>query len=321
MPARIVFLLVVVLSFTSSNVVAFDPLSSLANGSYIDVVSTSWIHGSKNCKKDTNPPIQVIQANESSYVLRQNKCLTFEAPFIYVLFGRDKVLVIDSGAIDSSVKSPIYQTVASLIAQRQRLLTSPEPNILLVHTHSHSDHTKGDVQFESKQRVEVVATSNQALESQLGLSDWPNAKSTIDLGGRKVTIIPVPGHQEQSIAIYDEQTGWLITGDTLYPGEIRVKNWSAYRDSIKRLFEFSQTHVVSHVLGAHIETNAETGKIYRIGNTYQPQEAPLGLSVSQLEFLHEELQKTSNAKKLKFKSFTISPLSRFEKFLSNTLSK
>lgn len=108
----------------------------------------------------------------------------------------------------------------------------------MVHSHSHSDHRKGDPQFMGHNNVEVVGANNDALEQQLGLLDWPNVSSLLDLGGRKVTIIPIPGHQEQSIALYDHQTQWLLTGDTLYPSLIRVKNWGDFKNSIARLFEF-----------------------------------------------------------------------------------
>ncbi len=321
MPVRTVSLLVSLLLISISNASASDSVTHTAKETFVDVANTQWMHGASKCKNDVNPPIQVVQADESSYVLRQNKCVTFEAPFIYVLFGRDIVLVLDTGANASPVESPIYQTIESLLSQQRRVLASPIPKLLVVHSHSHNDHTKGDFQFEGKPGVEIVATNNKALETQLGLSDWPNRNSSIDLGDRVVTIIPTPGHQEQSIAIYDHQTKWLMTGDTLYPGAIRVKNWSDFRNSIKRLLEFSQTNPVSHIMGAHIELNRQTGELYRIGSTYQPHEAPLGLDIEQLAHLNNNLQRTSKAKKLVFESFTISPLSRFEKFLSRALSK
>jgi hydroxyacylglutathione hydrolase len=287
---------------------------------YADLATATWLHGAKSCKKDSNPAIQVMQADASTYVLRQNKCVTFEAPFIYVLFGTDKVLVVDTGANESPELSPIYQTVESLIEQQGGRING-KPEVLVVHSHSHSDHTKGDSQFLGKAGVEVVATNGQALAAQLGLNDWPNEQSSIDLGGRLLTLIPIPGHQEQSIAIYDPQTEWLLSGDSLYPGSIRVKNWSDYRASIQRLFEFSQGKPVSLIMGAHIEFNAEKNKLYKIGSTYQPNETPLGVQTVQLKILNDKLQTTTKAKKLKFENFIISPLSRFEKLLSKALSK
>lgn len=108
------------------------------------------------------------------------------------------------------------------------------------------------------------------MTQHLGLNNWPLKAAEIDLGNRKLTIIPIPGHQDQSIAIYDHQTKWLLTGDTFYPGLIRVKNWGEFKASIARLVEFSDANPVSLVLGSHIEMNTLTKDIYKIGSTYQP---------------------------------------------------
>ena len=48
-----------------------------------------WIHGAKD-----DPPLQVHGHAEHTYVLRQSKRVTFEAPFLYLLFG-----AIDKGEI------------------------------------------------------------------------------------------------------------------------------------------------------------------------------------------------------------------------------
>jgi len=43
---------------------------------------------------------------------------------------------------------------------------------------------------------------------------------TIDLGGRKISVIHTPGHSPDSIVLLDETTGSLFTGDTYYPGPL-----------------------------------------------------------------------------------------------------
>lgn len=52
--------------------------------------------------------------------------------------------------------------------------------------------------------------------------------------------------------MYDARTGWLLTGDNLYPGRLYVKNWNDYTSSIRRLVEFSTTHRFSAVMGTPI---------------------------------------------------------------------
>ena len=60
-----------------------------------------WIHGSSDCADNLDPAIDVYAHDKTTYILRQNKCLTFEAPFIYVLVGENKILILDTGAIEA----------------------------------------------------------------------------------------------------------------------------------------------------------------------------------------------------------------------------
>jgi len=286
-----------------------------------DLRTFRWHAGAKSCDEDKNPAIQSVQVDESTFVLRQNKCTTFEAPFIYVLAGSDAVLVLDTGAIESSEQSPVYQHVRTLVERLENSQNNQDRKLLVLHSHSHSDHTKGDAQFEGKQNVELVGTYQDDIIKWFAFDKWPLGQSTINLGGRKITVLPIPGHQDQSIALYDEQTNWLLTGDTLYPGSIRVKDWDEFKSSIHRLNQFVSQNPVSLLLGSHIEMNATTHKIYSIGSTYQPDETPLALKVAHLEALDAKLQSTAKSRKIKFDSFEIAPLSFFEKMIIKAMTR
>jgi hypothetical protein len=48
-------------------------------------LAVSWMHGQADCSKSTDPELQVLQYNANTYIMRQDKCRTFEAPFVYVL--------------------------------------------------------------------------------------------------------------------------------------------------------------------------------------------------------------------------------------------
>ena len=64
--------LLVVASF----VVASSPV--VASGTAADKV---WILGSPDCAANDDPPIDVYRFDADTYILRQNKCVNFEAPF------------------------------------------------------------------------------------------------------------------------------------------------------------------------------------------------------------------------------------------------
>ena len=103
-------------------------------------------------------------------------------------------------------------------------------------------------------------------------------------------IIPIPGHQKASIALYDSYSQLLLTGDTFYPGRLYIEDWSTFKTSIKRLVDFSNTHSIRYILGNHIEMTATLGKDYPIGTTYQPEEQQLPLFKKDLDELHEALE-------------------------------
>jgi hydroxyacylglutathione hydrolase len=275
-----------------------------------------WIHGSADCKSNTDPAIEVFRYDPSSYILRQNKCLSYESPFIYVLFGYEKVLVLDTGATESELDFPLYETVQSLIVEQSEGDGKTEKELLVIHTHSHSDHYAGDSQFEGKPDVTLVKPNSDAMVQYFAFSEWPNGTANIELGGRKLTIIPTPGHQEEAITVYDPHTKWLLTGDTFYPGYIYVKDWADYRKSIARLVLFSNTHEVSAVLGSHIEMTNKAKEYYPIGTVYQPNEAPLALLPENLIALNLELTKLEDPEIVVLNEFIVAPMNFFQKMVS-----
>lgn len=287
-----------------------------ANDSLSALQQHQWRHGSTDCAENAEPPIEVFKYDASSYILRQNKCLSYEAPFIYVLFGTQKVLVLDTGATAEANHFPLYATVQSLIEQRQGVKSTSKLELIVMHSHSHGDHTAADQQFAGHDNVEIVDTKLDSIKQVFNLNNWPQGRATIDLGHRILTIIPIPGHQEESLAVYDANTQWLLSGDTLYPGLVYVKHWQAYRDSIKRLDEFVNNNKVSAVLGAHIEMKKDAGQFYEIGTDYQPNEAPLVLQASDVKTLHQVLDATADPDTHDFDRFKIIPMN----FLQRTLS-
>ena len=267
-----------------------------------------WIHGSPDCSKGIDPPIQVFQQNKSTWVLRQNKCLSFEAPFMYLLLGDDRALLLDTGATDNPESFPLLTTVRSLIGER---------SLLILHSHSHGDHRRGDTQFSGQTGVELVAPNAASLRAFLDKADGTGSDRSIELGGREVIVIETPGHQEESITLYDSQTRWLLTGDTVYPGLIYVKDWQAYRESISRLASFAQSHELAAVLGAHIEMTDKAGEYYPIGTVYQPHEAPLPLSPEVLQTLATALAKANGKETVPLDELVVQPMNALQRTLSN----
>jgi hydroxyacylglutathione hydrolase len=299
-----------------ASVEANSRLNDQPNHLASSLAQKKWAHGATDCTLNTDPAIEVFQYDKSSYVLRQNKCTSYEAPFIYVLFGAEKVLIVDTGATKSAEDFPLYNTVQSLSEQHLHQDGKTQKQWLVIHSHSHGDHYAADPQFAGKPNVTVVKPNSKSLKRFFAFQDWPNDQASIELGGRKVTIIAAPGHQEEAIAIYDPQTKWLLTGDTFYPGLIYVKDWDEYKKSIARLVEFTNKNEVSAVLGAHIEMTSTAGEYYPIGTIYQPDEASLTLMPKDLAALNSALSQSTQSQKIKLDKLTVEPLGVLMKTIS-----
>ncbi|HEY1623796.1 MAG TPA: hypothetical protein VGG16_08350 [Streptosporangiaceae bacterium] len=65
-------------------------------GAAVDL-DVAWIHGSAAAKYNTDPDIQVHAGDEHTYILRQNMAVHYEAPFMFLLFGADRAVLIDTG--------------------------------------------------------------------------------------------------------------------------------------------------------------------------------------------------------------------------------
>jgi glyoxylase-like metal-dependent hydrolase (beta-lactamase superfamily II) len=261
-------------------------------------LTVSWMHGSQNCNTNTDPELQVHAYNATVHILRQNKCKTFEAPFIYLIEGSTKALLIDSGATSTTT---LRETVRGLIG------TKP---LIVAHSHAHGDHTAGDATFSGQANTTVVAKTVAAVQTQFAIATWPTSAGSIDLGDRVLDVLAIPGHETTHIAIYDRRTGLLFTGDTLYPGLLFINDWTTYRASVKRLAQFAASHPIAHVLGAHIEMTSTAKQVYPYGTTYQPAEHVLPLTaahVAELDSALTQLGASPPAQPVAHDDFVIDP--------------
>ncbi len=243
-----------------------------------------WIHGSPDCRQDAGPAFQVHRLDADTYALRESKCYSFEAPFLYLLFGDRMALLLDSGAQpDDGRPLPVREAVEGILAERG----AAGIHLRVAHTHDHGDHVFGDALLAARPDTEIVEADLESVRTAFGIGGWPEGTGSIDLGGRYLTVFPIPGHEPAHVAFHDEATATLFTGDLLYPGLLTVRDWPAYRASAARLAAFVRVHPVSYVLGCHIEMRREAGELYPVGTTYQPDEHALQLGPGHVEELHE----------------------------------
>nr|MCU0686751.1 Na+/H+ antiporter [Polyangiaceae bacterium] len=167
----------------------------------------------------------------------------------------------------------------------------PSIDLVVTHSHSHGDHVGGDGQFAGLPHTTVVGTSVTAVRNFFGIADWPTQTATFELGGRTLHVIPIPGHQNAHLAVYDQSRGLLLTGDTLYPGRLYISDWNAYGQSLQRLVDFTAAnHPVTWVLGTHIEMSTTPGDDYPFGASQHPNEHRLQLTHDTLLELQQSVK-------------------------------
>ena len=236
-----------------------------------------WDEGAADCSKVSLPPLQIHPYNQQTFILRENPCSTFEAPFLYLLIGSTKALLIDTGDVADPQKMPLAKTVLDLLPSAG----SGKLPLLVVHTHRHLDHRAGDGQFQNLPNVQVVGYELERVKQFYQFKQWPNGVAQIDLGDRIVDVIPSPGHNETEVSFYDRQTGLFFSGDFLIPGRLLIDDTPAELATAQRVADFVRERPVSFVLGGHIEKNA-SGELFPWESQYHPHEHVLQMTKEDL---------------------------------------
>jgi glyoxylase-like metal-dependent hydrolase (beta-lactamase superfamily II) len=156
---------------------------------------------------------------------------------IWHIAGRDLDLLVDTG-----------MGIASL---KQALGPLADRPILAVASHGHVDHTGGHFEFAQRAIHPAEASALEGVPDRtladyfpdkgadavtaLPHAGWDLAAFTykaapatrllhegdaIDLGGRSLRVLHLPGHSPGSIGLFDEHDGTLFSGDALYDGEL-----------------------------------------------------------------------------------------------------
>jgi glyoxylase-like metal-dependent hydrolase (beta-lactamase superfamily II) len=224
------------------------------------------------------PEWQVHEYNPNFFILRQSPCTDYEKPFLFLIFGKDKAMLVDTGSRNGNLAPSLQWVVKNWLTRNGR---SSIP-LIVTHTHEHGDHTFGDKALQAlndpAMPVTFIPAEVEATQKFFGIATWPTDIGHVDLGGRMIDVVPIPGHSKVSIAFYDRNTGILLAGDTVYPGRIYVSDFPAFQASLDRLVTFTQGKLVAHILGNHIEQSATPFLDYPVGTIYQPNEHELALS-------------------------------------------
>lgn len=273
------------------------------DGPVSTIFSERWIGGIE----PDEPQLQIQAYDENTYVIRQSLKTNFEAPFLYLLFGEDRALLIDSGAGNIDLRGFIDRQIAA----REKAIGGQSIALTVMHSHSHGDHIAGDNQFEGRPNTTVVGLKPADIATYFSLDDWPNNVGSFNLGNRIVDLIPTPGHQESHVMVFDRKTQILFSGDVIYPGRLyfRCTGVSEYKRSIDRLATFTKDRDVKWVLGAHIELSYKPGKSYDGDDLKRTDERLLELPPRVIANVQAATAKMENAPRVEvYDNFTLFPI-------------
>lgn len=251
--------------------------------------SQPWISGQD--KNET--PLQAQQYDQNTVVIRQSLRTSFEAPFMYLIFGERKALLIDTGAGGVDLRSMVDQQITAWLEAQGRKSIS----LVVMHSHAHGDHVAGDEQFADRADTIILGHGVEDIADFFLIENWPNGNKAFDLGGRLVDIIPTPGHHDSHVVVYDRSTRLLFSGDVLYPGRLYFQcgKVDEFRRSIDRIAEFANTRDVSWILGGHIELAQKAGKTFSSNDLARADERLLEMTPATITDVQSALLQMGNS--------------------------
>ena len=236
----------------------------------------NWIHGSISAKANTDVRIQVHRYNESTYILRQNPAIHWEAPFMYLVFGESTAVLLDVGATPEESYFPLRKTVDAIVHRWEKANEVESLKLMVLPLGSDASQTAALAQFADRPDTEVYAIGSAMRETLAG-------EKSLDIGGRSLQILKTPGLDEHALSIYDPWTDFLYTGNAFYPGRLVIRDFDAYKSSLLALLDLKERYPVKWVMGGRIEMSDYPGIDYRLRSNYRPREHALQLDAALLD--------------------------------------
>ena len=210
---------------------------------------------------------EITRISDEVSLIRERYVATWLRCNIWHVKGRNYDLLIDSGMGLRPLKSELAQ-----------LTDKP---ITVISTHCHFDHIGGAHEFDCRlgHRLEADIYENPNSENTATtgfvraetfkalpfegfrvedysvkpapLTGYLDEGDVIDLGNRSFQVFHLPGHSPGSIALLDQKSRILFSGDVVYDGDlydtVYHSNREIYRESLQRLRELD----VETIHGGH----------------------------------------------------------------------
>lgn len=193
----------------------------------------------------------IDKVSEDTYIISEYR--HWEETHSYLLIGAERALLIDTGLGICNIKDEVL-----------KLTDKP---VTAVATHIHWDHIGGHCYFPdfyahenelnwldgefplSPEQIKSMVIDRCDLPEGFKVEDYKmfqgtptrvlKDNDTVDLGGRTIQVLHTPGHSPGHMCFYEENRGWLFTGDLVYKDTLLAYYPStdpqAYLKSIERV--------------------------------------------------------------------------------------
>ena len=174
----------------------------------------------------------INHVDESTYIISEYQ--HWEETHCYLLIGSDRALLVDTGL-----------GVCNIYEQVRKLTDKP---VTAVATHIHWDHIGGHKYFSNfyaheaeldwlngkfplpTQAVKNMVADRCKLPEDFDISKYEifqgkpsrvlDDGDTIDLGGRTIQALHTPGHSPGHLCFWEDEKGYLYSGDLVYEGTL-----------------------------------------------------------------------------------------------------
>jgi glyoxylase-like metal-dependent hydrolase (beta-lactamase superfamily II) len=183
----------------------------------------------------------------------------YQGNYSYLILGTARAVLVDGGTGNRDIV-PVVRSLTAL-------------PVTVVPSHLHFDHVgalgrfdrtalldAGDLRARVRggllelRRYEFLGFADGLRPPRFRVDDWWRPATTLDLGGRRLTVIDTPGHTPTSVSLYDAERHQLFCGDFIYPGLLYAflpgASRSAYQRTAQRLL--AELDPGTELLTAHL---------------------------------------------------------------------
>lgn len=229
-----------------------------------------------------DPWYEVFDFSDDVSLIREKYVADWLRCNIWHIKGKNYDLLIDSGMGLRPLKTEIVGLT--------------EKPVTVISTHCHFDHIGGAHEFDCRlgHALEAPVHAGPTLENTATtgfvraetfkalpyegfvaedyfvraapLTGYLDEGDVVDLGNRHFQILHLPGHSPGSIAVYEQRTETLFSGDVIYDGDLYDSVYHSdkalYRDSLERLKSLK----VKTIHGGHDQSFGQQRMIEIIDN-------------------------------------------------------